>query len=183
MKRNVSRFIPVLLLSLSLSVEMVMAQAPVDLDDITMTVVEDKAFDARQLGRPDVNAIRAFMEAEKNSLPAGGLNKFQQLPGSKLPSANGQSPVSSGNTPPARSQGANIAPQVDVRGDVSGRGDLPNGIGRNLPANIDRPVQREVPSRPSVERAGARDLIDRPGSAPQFDRPPRPDRGEQEKGP
>lgn len=181
MKRNVFRFIPVLLLSVS--VELVMAQAPVDLDDITMTVVEDRAFEARQLGRPDVNAIRAFMEAEKNSLPAGELNKFQQLPGSKVPSANGQSPVGSGSRPQERSQGANITPQVDVRRDFSGRGDLPSGVGRDLPTNIDRPVQRETPSRPSVERAGTRDLIDRPGGAAQFDRPPRPDRGEQEKGP
>lgn len=35
---------------------------PIDLDDITMTVVNEGVFDARQIDRPDTEAIRARMQ-------------------------------------------------------------------------------------------------------------------------
>jgi hypothetical protein len=41
-----------------------MALEDVDLDDITMTVVGDGMFEARQLQRPNLEAIREFMRAE-----------------------------------------------------------------------------------------------------------------------
>ncbi len=42
-----------------------------NLDDITMTVVDDGAFEARRIGRPDASSIRQFMEGESGGRPAG----------------------------------------------------------------------------------------------------------------
>ncbi len=42
-------------------------QTDIDLDDITMSVVEEGAFEARDLGRPDMNAIREMMRNRRPS--------------------------------------------------------------------------------------------------------------------
>ena len=48
-----------------------LGQTDVDLDDITMTIVNDGSFDATRMGRPDADTIRQFMESNAGGRPSG----------------------------------------------------------------------------------------------------------------
>lgn len=60
----------------------------VDLDDVTMTVVREGMFEARQLERPDTAAIRELMQ-ENGALP----RLAPERPGPELPEEYGARPV------------------------------------------------------------------------------------------
>ena len=77
----------------------------IDFDDITMTVVGDGMFEARQLPRPSSDAIREFMETNRGALP-DLAEPGQEIPGQEGPGQEGPGQEGPGQEGPGQDRRA-----------------------------------------------------------------------------